>query len=140
MEHAVGKFILGFSRSRCGGRKSMDVDGRTRAFLVMCDDAQTANALVTRIKRLGDIVYAANESEALRQLAQYPLDAAVLARQADTDAVAVALGAKGIPFCVLDKGSATPVTVSAGEVVFSDADLVVPTLRALVARRRKKRA
>jgi len=51
----------------------------------MCDDAQTANALVTHItKRLGDIVYAANKSDALRQLAQCPLDAAVLARQADT--------------------------------------------------------
>jgi hypothetical protein len=35
-------------------------------------------------KRLGDIVYAANKSDALRQLAQCPLDAAVLARQADT--------------------------------------------------------
>jgi len=63
----------------------MFADGRTPAFLIMSDDAQTANALVTHItKRLGDIVYAANKSDALRQLAQCPLDAAVLARQADT--------------------------------------------------------
>jgi DNA-binding LacI/PurR family transcriptional regulator len=119
----------------------MDADGRSPAILVMCDDAPLAEVLGTHItKRLGDIVYAANKSEALRQLAQCPLDAAVLARQADTDALAAVLGAKGIPFCVLDKGSAPPVTVSAGEVVISDADLVVPTLRALIARGRKKRA
>jgi CheY-like chemotaxis protein len=59
----------------------MDADGRTPVILVMCDDAPSAEALVTQItKRLRDIVYAANKSEALRQLAQCPLDAAVLAR------------------------------------------------------------
>jgi DNA-binding LacI/PurR family transcriptional regulator len=117
----------------------MDADEKTSAFMVVCGDAQTAHALSTYItKRLGNTVYAANEQEALRQLAQCPFEAAVLARQADTDAVAAALGDNGIPFCVLDKSSTAPVTVSAGEVVVSHAELVVPTLRALVARGRKK--
>src|SRR5215510_12664855 len=113
----------------------MDADEKTSAFMVMCGDAQTAHALSTYItKRLGNAVYAANEREALRQLAQRPFEAAVLARQADTDAVAAALGDRGIPFCILDDTSTAPVTVSAGEVVVSNAELVVPTLRALVAR------
>lgn len=117
----------------------MDADEKTSAFMIMCGDAQTAHALGTQItKRLGNIVYAANEREALRQLTQRPFEAAVLARRADADAVAAALGDKGIPFCVMDKSSTAPVTVSAGEGVVSTADLAVPTLRALVARGREK--
>src|SRR5262249_61708899 len=88
------------------GRKSMDADGRTSAILVMCDDAPSAEALVTHItKRLGDIVYAANKSEALRQLAQCRLDAAGLARQAGTGALAAGIGGKGIPCWVFGQSS-----------------------------------
>jgi hypothetical protein len=46
-----GKSIPGVSRSLAGGGKSMDADGRTPAFLIMSDDAQTANALVTHITK-----------------------------------------------------------------------------------------
>src|SRR5262245_39014126 len=119
----------------------MDADEKRSSFMVMCGDVQTAHALSTYItRRLGNAVYAANKREALRQLAQCPFEAAVLSRHADTDAVAAALGDKGVPFCVLDESSTAPVTVSAGEVVVSNAELVVPTLRALVARGRKKEA
>src|SRR5262249_61672078 len=73
------------------GRKSMDADGRTSAILVMCDDAPSAEALVTHItKRLGDIVYPANKSEAPRQPGQCPPHPAVLAAPAGSDASAAA--------------------------------------------------
>ena len=107
----------------------------------MCDDARITNVLVIRVqKALGDVVHAPDLLEALRHLGQCDLAGAVLARQPDTAAIATELEANGIPFCVLDRGSAAPVAVSDGVVVVSDTDLVVPTLRALVARGGKKGA
>ena len=117
----------------------MDVDGKNRAFLIMCDDVQTTNLLVALVqKALGDVVHAPNLLGALRHIGQCELAAAVLVRQPDTAAIAAELHAIGIPFCVLDKASTAPVTVSAGVVVISDEDLVVPTLRELMARNRRK--
>jgi len=116
-------------------KEHMDDDRKKRVFLILCDDVQTTNALVAHVqKALGDVVHAPNLLEALRHLGQCELAAAVLARQPDTPAVATELEANGVPFCVWDQGSAAPVTV-----VVSDADMVVPTLRALVARGQKKR-
>jgi len=117
----------------------MDDDGKKRVFLIMCDHAQTTNVLVARVqKALGDVVHAPNLLGALRHLGQSELAAAVLARQPETATLATELEAHSIPFCVLDRGSTASVTVSAGVVVVSDADLVVPTLRALMGRDRRK--
>jgi len=103
--------------------------------LVLCDDAETANALVTRIAHMhADVVYAPNKLTALLRISQFQFAAAVLVRQADTDDVAATLRAKGVPFCILDTASSKPVAVESGQVVVCDMDLVVPTVRALVTR------
>ena len=110
------------------------------AILIVCDDAQLADTLVSHIHRAsGDVVCAANKVEAFRYLEQFTFSAAVLAQQAEADAVAAKLRDKHVPCCVLvDKVASKPINVTVqGAVAVNDVALVVPTLGALVAQRRK---
>jgi len=108
-----------------------------KPILVVCDAPWTANELVARITEArGDIVYAANEREALQQLKQFQCAAAVVTCLAHAHGVADALKRNGVPLCVLD--SATAAAAPVGDVVVvADVDLVVPALRALMAQRSK---
>src|SRR5262245_30320844 len=109
-----------------------------KPILVVCDAPWTANELVARITEArGDIVYAANELEALQQLKQFQCAAAVVTCLAHAHGVADALKRDGVPLCVLEE-SATAAAAPVGDVVgVADVDLVVPALRALMAQRSK---
>ena len=101
--------------------------------LVMCDDPPSGHALVTRICQAGgDVVFAANSLEALRQLRQFQFSAAVLGWQAGTDAVAAALRVQGVPFFMY---GAPPAGAAVGvpALLVVDPDLVVPTLATLLS-------
>jgi hypothetical protein len=108
--------------------------------LVACNDAQLANELVARVTRAnGDVVYAANKLQAVERLEHFTFAAAVLVQQRDADDIGQRLREEDIPYCLLDKASSKPVYVSAGDTVaVYDIDLVIPTLRALLARSGKK--
>jgi len=109
-----------------------------KPILVVCDAPWTANELVARITEArGDIVYAANELEALQQLKQFQC-AAVVTCLAHAHGVADALKTSGVPLCVLESAASTAVAAPVGDVVVvADVDLVVPALRALMAQRSK---
>ena len=104
--------------------------------LVVCDLAQLGGDLVSRI---GHVVYAANEDEALQRLSQFKFTAAVLATTSSQDRLTAALVEKCVPCCILDTAASKPVNVANQEtVVVYDIDLIVPTLQALIAQRNKK--
>ena len=109
--------------------------------LVVCDLAQLGGELVLRIggQSNGDVVYAANEDEALQRLSQFKFTAAVLATTSSQDRLTAALVEKCVPCCILDTAASKPVNVANQEtVVVYDIDLIVPTLQALIAQRNKK--
>jgi hypothetical protein len=100
--------------------------------LVMCDDPQTAHALVNEISAArGDILFAADRLEAHQRLQQFQVSAAVLAWQIGVDAVAATLRAHGVPFYVFGP-PVVGVAAVAGALVVVDIDEVVPQLVALL--------
>jgi len=105
--------------------------------LVVCDNTQLKNELASRIARAhGEVIYAANEPEAIQRLEQSKFAAAVVAQQSDTDAITARLRENKLLCCVLDTASAKPVNVPAPDTVaVYDVHLVVPTLQALLTRR-----
>jgi hypothetical protein len=103
------------------------------SILVMCDDAQTANALVARISAArGDVVFAATAVEALQRLRQLRFHAAVASWQTGADAATVALQARCVPFCMFGTPPSGAVAPVGAPLVVTD-DQVVPVLMTLLA-------
>src|SRR5262245_35317091 len=101
--------------------------------LVVCDNAQLRNDLVTRIARANGDVIGACSGAALQGFEQLKFVAAVLVLQSETDSIAARLRERNVLCCVLDTAAAKPVNVSAQHTVaVNDVHLVVPTLKSLL--------
>src|SRR5258707_13060632 len=98
---------MGIERRRVSGmlgfalRIALPMPLNNAAIMVMCEDARMASDLVRVISAArGDVIFAANRTEAHQRLQQFQFSAAVLAWQIGVDAVATALRMHGVPFYI----------------------------------------